>query len=448
MLPSFGNPNAQPPTPTQTPTSVQFPNRASPTFQTPRNNSSSFEDRSGWTPQFAEEYSVFHSTPGRLTSQHTTFVDVSTPGRLTGTPLGRPLSSAGDITDDIATHVHHLSPNPNAPPVDPSSQLPASIYSTAQSRFDDSSRKKVTPRKPRKRLEEAFSGQTATPPATASKGSRKLAPKLQTNNMQNDSQEGHYGSSQTPTHQANLMAFPSTSAEFFYPMSAPATAPVFTNTKPYWDTDTSMGGMGSMDLDFTTDDSGMFNTSSHRVSNSFDWGRSNQMFQDTVNMPPRQPQQKTASAASNSKRQRPLAPKISVPEPQQPTSLPPFEFNTSTASEDPFSAVTLDGAVDPGLLFSRHNSISMPSEFEDVSLPPTRPVTSHVPLEPYSHQLREASRDREELLRSRGSRDPSKGRRYDRGTVSSPVRGSARPGLQRSVSDTRGKISQGKSFLG
>ncbi|TVY43362.1 hypothetical protein LSUB1_G002506 [Lachnellula subtilissima] len=447
---SFGNPNAQPPTPTQTPTSAHFP---SPTFQTPRNNNSSFEDRSGWTPQFAEEYSVFHSTPGRLTSsQHPSFVDVDI-----GTPLNtagqrRPLSSAGDINAEIATHVHHLSPNPNLPlaPVDPSNQLPSSpgLYppSTARNRFDDSTKKKVTPRRPRKRLEEAFSGQTATPPATASKGSRKLAPKLQTNTMQNDSQEGHYGSSQTPTQQSNVMPFPSTSAEFFYPMSAPATAPVYTNTKPFWEGDTSMGGM---DMDFAADDGGMFNTSSsHKVSTSFDWGRSNQIFQETVNMPSSQrlPPQKVISTASTGKRQRALAPKISVPEQQQQqqplTSLPPFEFSTSHASEDPFSAVTLDGAVDPGLLFSRHNSVSMPSEFEDVSLPPTRPGTSHVPLEPYSHQLREASRDREELLMSRTSRDMRQSDRYERGTMSSPVKGSARPGLQRSVSDTRGKRVQ------
>jgi len=376
-------------------------------------------------------------------------VDVSTPRPSTAAAQKRPLSSAGEIAAEIATHVHHLSPNPNVPlpPVDPSNQLPSSPgpYSTTHSRFDDSAKKKVTPRKPRKRLEEAFSGQTATPPATASKGSRKLAPKLQTNTMQSEPHESHYGSSQTPTQDLGLMSFPSTSAEFFYPMSAPATAPAFTNTKPFWDPDTSMAGM---DMDFTTDDSGMFNTTSHRVSNSFDWGRSNQMFQDTVNLPASQPQQKTAAPAattttSTGKRQRPLAPKVTVPKPQLPTSLPPFEFNNSSASEDPFSAVALDGAVDPGLLFSRHNSISMPSGFEDVSLPPTRPVTSHVPLEPYSHQLREASRDREELLRSRGSRDSSRSRRYERGTVSSPVRGSARPGLQRSVSDTRGKRTQG-----
>ncbi|KAF4636431.1 hypothetical protein G7Y89_g1654 [Cudoniella acicularis] len=431
---SFGNPNAQPPTPTKTPTSAQFP---SPTFQTPRNNNSSFEDRSGWTPQFAEEYSVFNATPGRLTSaQHPSFVDVSTPRPSTSSAQKRPLSSAGDIAAELASHVHHLSPNPALPlpPVDPSNQLPSSPgpYSTTHSRFNESA-SKVTPRKPKKRLEEAFSGQTATPPATVSKGSRKLAPKLRADTMQNDSQDGQYGPSHTPTH-PNLLAFPSTSADFFnYPMSAPATAPDFNNTKPFWESDTSMGGMG---LDFTADDAGMFNTGGHKMSNSFDWGRDNQLFQDTVNIPSSQPEQNVTS-----KRQRPLAPKLSMPELNPATSLPAYDFNNSIASEDPFSAATSDGSVDPGLLFSRKNSVSLSSGFEDVTLLPARPVTSHTPLEPYQHQLREASRDREELRRSRSFRDGGKAHRYERGVVSSPVKGSARPGLHRSVSDTRGRIN-------
>ncbi|KAH8663511.1 hypothetical protein BGZ60DRAFT_529778 [Tricladium varicosporioides] len=430
---SFGTPNAQPPTPTKTPTSAQFP---SPVFQTPRNNTSSFEDRSGWTPQFAEEYSVFNSTPGRLISgQQTSFVDASTPRPPTSQK--RPLSSAGDLAAEIASHVHHLSPNPglSLPPVDPSSQLPSSPgpYSTTHNRFDDSA-KKVTPRKPKKRLEEAFSGQTATPPATRSRGSRKLAPKLSAETMQNDSQEGQYGSSQTPTHH-NLTAFPSTSADFFsYPTSAPATAPVFTNTKPFWDPDTSMGGMS---LDFNTDDAGMFNTGGHRANNSFDWGKNNQMFQETVNVPSSQPEQKI-----NSKRQRPLAPKLSMPELNPATSLPAYDFSNAIASDDPFSAVTSDGSVDPGLLFSRKNSVTLSSGFEEAPLPPTRPATSHTPLEPYQHQLREASRDREELRRSRSFRDGSKAHRYEGGTVSSPVKGSVRPGMHRSFSDSRGRRIQ------
>jgi hypothetical protein len=182
-------------------------------------------------------------------------------------------------------------------------------------------RQKITPRKPKKRLEEAFSGQTATPPASASKGSRKLAPKISTDKMQNDSQDGHYGNSQTPTHHPGGLPFPSSSSEFFYPMSAPATAPCLSNTKPFWDPDASMSGM---DLDFAADVD-IFNTSSHRISNSFDWGRNNQMFQETVNVsqPAIQPEQTTTS-----KRQRPLAPNFQR-RPQSWRHL--FHRSTSTA---------------------------------------------------------------------------------------------------------------------
>jgi hypothetical protein len=438
---SFGNnPNAQPgpPTPTQTPTSAQFP---SPTFQTPRNNSN-FENRSGWTPTFAEEYSVFNSTPGRLTSSHHNFVETSTPLPSTASAQNRRLSTTSDITAELASHVHHFSPNPGLPlpPVDPSNQLPSSPgpYSSTHNRFNDSATNKITPRKPKKRLEEAFSGQTATPPASASKGSRKLAPKISTDKMQSDSQDGHYGNSQTPTPHPNMLHFPSSSAEFFYPMSAPATAPVFTNTKPFWEPDASMSGM---DLDFAAEVD-IFSASSHKISNSFDWGRNNQMFQETVNLsqPSIQSEQSTTS-----KRQRPLAPKLPTTTAELAASLPPFDFSSTAVSDDPFSIPNIGGGVDPGLLFSRTSSFSMPSGLEESSLPPARPVTSHVELKPYQHQLRESQRDQEELRRFRGSRENSKARRVERGTVSSPIKSSSRPGLQRSISDSRSKRTQGKS---
>lgn len=368
-------------------------------------------------------------------------METSTPRPSTASAPNRRLSTTGDITAELASHVHHFSPNPSLPlpPVDPSNQLPSSPgpYSTTHNRFDDSAPTKITPRKPKKRLEEAFSGQTATPPASASKGSRKLAPKISTDKMQNDSQGGHYGNSQTPTQHPNIMPFPSSSAEFFYPMSAPAAAPVFTNTKPFWDPDASMSGM---DLDFAADVD-IFNTGSHRISNSFDWGRNNQMFQETVNVsqPSIQPEQTTTS-----KRQRPLAPKLPTTTAELAASLPPFDFNASAVSDDPFSVANIGSGVDPGLLFSRTNSVSMPSGFEKGSLPPARPVTSHIELKPYQHQLRESQRDQEEIRRSRGSRENSKARRMERGTVSSPIKASSRPGLQRSISDSRSKRTQGK----
>lgn len=438
-LSSFGNPNAQPPTPTQTPTSGQFP---SPVFQTPRNNNSSFEGRSGWSPTFAEQYSVFNSTPGRLINTQYSFAEEPTPKALVASLQIRHLSAGSDIAAEIASHVHHFSPNPSLslPPVDPSNLLPSSPdpYSTTHNRFDDSLKQKVTPRRPRKRLEEAFSGQTATPPATASKGSRKLAPKISRDKMQNDSRDSHYyGASQTPT-QSAFMSFTESSGDFCsFPMSAPATASAFAHGKPFWNADASMSGM---DMDFSTDS--MFNTNagSHKLSNSFDWGRSNQMFQDTMNVP-HQSQDRT-DQSSASKRQRPLAPKLSSTASSDiPTSIPPYSFHSMSAAEDPFGMTDTTGGVDPGLLFSRPSSQSTSSNFGDVQLPPPRPVTSQAELRPYQHQLRESRRDQEDLRRSRSSRDSSRSRRLDRGTVSSPVR-SSRPSIQRSVSE-RGRRTQG-----
>lgn len=387
---------------------------------------------------------MFNATPGRLTTNQHHFVEASTPQLANTSPLDRRPSNAEHIASELASHVHHLSPNPSfpLPPVEPSDQLPSSpgTYSSIGGRFDDSAKKKVTPRKPKKRLEEAFSGQTATPPQSASKGSRKLAPKVIPETMQNDSQNSQYGIDESPTQHHNLLQFPTSTADLFgYPMSAPATAPVFTNTKPFWDPDTSMTGLS---LDFSADTADMSNAGSHRVSNSFDWGRNNQMFQDTVNMPPSQPAPQTQQTPTQpaAKRQRPLAPKVSVPPtPEVPTTQASFDFfNTTPTWDEPFSATSV-GGVDPGLLFSRNLATTMPSEFEDVVLPATRPATSHLVREPYQHQMREAKEQQEALRRARSSRESSSSRRFERGTVSSPIKGSARPGLQRSVSESRGK---------
>lgn len=434
-LHSFGTPNAQPPTPTKTPTSAHLP---SPVFQTPRNNRSSFEDRSGWTPTFAEEYSVFNSTPGRLTSSHPSFADVNTPRIPPSSNPNRRPSNAGDIAAELATHVHHFSPNPSLPlpPVDPSSQLPSSPgpYDT---RFDDP-KKKVTPRRPKKHLEDPFTGQTATPPQTASKGTRKLAPKLSTDTMQND-QDSHFGTSQTPTHGSNMMDFPSTSADFFnYPLSAPATAPVFTNAKPFWDPDQSMDGM---DIDFNTDDANLFNTSgSHRIANSFDWGRNNQLFQEGVNNMEKSGEMKNDQLKV--KRQRPLAPKVDLSELLKNTpALPEFQFHDPSGPRVQ-NVHHFEEAVDPANLWSRASvSMSMAPQTDSISIPQSRPSTSHADLQPYFQQVRESLRDQEEYHQERMRAR----RKFERGSASSPIRGSARPGLQRSMSDSRGKRSQGKT---
>ncbi|KAG9244869.1 hypothetical protein BJ878DRAFT_48284 [Calycina marina] len=430
---SFGTPNAQPPTPTQTPTAGQF--STSPTFETPSNNTS-FESRGGWTPTFAEEYSVFHATPGRLVGDENSFLDTTTAHQLDTT--GHDTFGA-DISAEFASSTHHLSPNirANLDNSDQPSQFGPSTIASAFSRFDDSVKNKVTPRRPRKRLEESFSGQTATPPQSATKGSRKLAPKISVSTtMQNkDHDNGLYGMSATPTHNSGFSAFPSTSTDLYdFPMSAPATAPVFSDSKPFWDPDASLN---AMDLDFGAHELSMFNTG-HRISNSLGWGRSNQMIQE-VNIPAPAPTPSAPSTRQPAKRQRTLAPKAAVPAQVQ-KSLPPLQYNSTTATaSDPFN-----GLIDPGLVYSRSNSINVPTEHDDVSLPAPRPATSRLVRKPYQHQQRESRRDQEEICRSRSTRERSSGTNFRRETVSSPVKGSARPGLSRSMSDGKLKRSQSR----
>ena len=232
--------------------------------------------------------------------------------------------------------------------------------------------------------------------------------------MQNDSQDSQYGISSIPTQNVDFASFPFTSADMFgFPLSAPATAPVFTNTKSFWDPNSNMG---ALDLDFTTDDAEVFGTGSHRMTKSFNWGRNNEIFQKNVNISP------ARDILQPDKRQRPLASKVPRVNVDLPTSLPSFEFtnnNTAPAYNDPFSAVSLDGSVDPSLLFSRNNSSTISQTFKEVPLPATRPATSHVMREPYQHQSRESRRDQEDLLRSRSFRESSAARRGDRTTVSS-----------------------------
>ncbi|KAH8654814.1 hypothetical protein BGZ61DRAFT_510927 [Ilyonectria robusta] len=106
---SFADLNPRPPTPKQTPTSAVFP---SPVFETSELNQRSFTDAGGWTPRFAEDYSVFNSTPGTFRSSQGPFRLLSTEG----------------LAAEIATHVNHFSPNPSLPlpPVDPSRRLASS----------------------------------------------------------------------------------------------------------------------------------------------------------------------------------------------------------------------------------------------------------------------------------------------------------------------------------
>jgi hypothetical protein len=226
---SFGDPNAQPPTPRQTPTSATFP---SPAFATPQQQQGEFGEPGSWTPHFAEDYSVFNSTPGNLKGGQPQFTGFTpfTPTSQTGVGHKRQLSS-----DSTSTEVPHqtgqYSPN-----------FPASYQQLA------------TPA-----LKASGPTQTATPPPTSHKEGRKLAPKLK---MQQDGQE--YPQPDFGGVQPNdLTGFLGSPGDLFsYPMSAPVTGP----ENNFWDP-ASLDI--PMDMDFSA--ANMFDPASnpmqHNVSN-------------------------------------------------------------------------------------------------------------------------------------------------------------------------------------
>lgn len=443
--PSFGDPNARPPTPQRTPTTAF----TSTLPQTPKRASSHFDEASGWTPRFAEEYSVFNSTPGNLRRNsgapfNFDFAPLSPVPPSTGKK--RALSAEG-VSVETVTHANRFTADPtNLAPVDPARRLPSSPDLLTLSHKDPGADSRATPRasqahsqqqqqqgqrsakKPRK---ETASGaaieeppappqtQTATPPPS-SRGGRKLAPRLQTENMHSQSfgQSG-YASAAPPQQPHINTTFVTGNPEdvFGYPMG-PATAPPMTGHRQFWGMDMDTSGM-SIDVDLSAAGAGLFETTSaqnqHRPLNSIDWGRANQIFQQPGMVtqqeqqqhqqpppqqpPPQQQQQQQQqhqvqmqvqgqdiqrNQPTPTRRERPLAPKaanMSTPELGRTTPNQNFSFNPFQMSmDDPFS--TSPGGVDPGVLFSQPvTSASVDASRMSLSIPmnnttPQRPVSS------------------------------------------------------------------------
>ncbi|KAI0007812.1 hypothetical protein F4779DRAFT_628876 [Xylariaceae sp. FL0662B] len=418
---SFGDPNAQPPTPKQTPTSAGFPSSV---FETPKNNRASFEDSSGWTPRFAEEYSVFNSTPGNLRGSQGPFVDFSVSSPYQPSSQHKRPLSAESIAAEIATHATHFSSDATLPlpPVDPSRRLPSSPgplltgESPTEVDFQAGSHNLSAKKVRRGTLLEA-AAQTATPPPSTHKGKRRLAPKLQTDTMQNEGFEQEFVAG-TPQQQPHLQHYAAAQTDMFgYPMSAPATAPGFGESRSFWDSD-----MTGMEMDFSGANANMFQTHNHRPMNSLDWGKSNEIFQETGVVPP-QNQENNPPA----KKERPLAPK--PPTTNMDTSVVDSSmFSTSYVApvEDPFALMSQGGGVDPGLLFTRPPSSSMePATFDPMAQPPL--LQSFSQPEPLVLPVKQPKRG------------AVRRKKTDRLSASSPIKPSGRGGLSRSFSENKGR---------
>ncbi|KAK5664136.1 hypothetical protein OQA88_351 [Cercophora sp. LCS_1] len=343
---SFGDhPNAQPPTPKQTPTSAIFP---SPVFETPKHNQSGrFDDSSGWTPRFAEEYSVFNATPGNLRASQATFPDFASSTPFVGSHKRQ--LSAESIAAEVASHVNHFSPNP-LPPVEPSKQLKSSAgllatpgldrRSSAHSDKEPGTAGPSVKKVRRGTAGQDSQGQTATPPPSAHKGERKLAPKLDCNEMQNDQ-----GFGQPDFQQPGMGTYVTAQGDMFsYPLSAPATG------QGFWD--------NGMDIDFGVNGSNPFHApnSAAQPLSPADWARANQqLLQQTGGMG----QDHQVGNGEHAMVSQPSMQALGTSAAEQSvfaTSFPP-------PMEDPFGIVNNGGGVNPGLLFSRPPSSSMDMSF-------------------------------------------------------------------------------------
>ncbi|POR38735.1 PHD finger protein 20-like protein 1 [Tolypocladium paradoxum] len=432
----FGDPEAQPFTAKQTPPSAAFP---SPVFETPKQYQGSFAETGGLTPRFAEEYSVFNSTPGNLGGTHGPFADFAPATPASSSRGHKRLLSAEGLAVEIAAHVNHFSPNPNLPlpPVDPSRRLPSSPDpSTIPKAFSAESDIPLSPTLARRRSSKKARGGTITrqpepsqvisPPPTARKGEQKLAPKL---NMQNDQtfDQPDFSDLTQQDMTAALMGNPGNI--FGYPMSAPAAAPA-----QFWDTSMSM----SMDLDFNVAGPHVFQPptpSSHRHTGSFDWNADIQLFQDS-NIPPPSSNQENVQPV---RRERALAPKPPVSEAAATgTSGSAVHATHPTALDDPFRMILPGDGVDPGLLFSRPQTSAMDSDFNAMAQSGSVEAA-----------IADSGRSQSggHVRKSNSVRGAKNGKLPDRAIASSPIKSSARPGLGRSYSDNRGKRGLGRGSL-
>lgn len=406
---SFGDPNARPPTPQETPTA----GFSSPLLQTPKQTTggSHFDDTSGWTPRFAEEYSVFNSTPGNLrgTASGADFNNLFAPLSPVPQPVGKKRSHSTEATAfDTATHANQVSASPATPatftpaPRLPSSPEPlplpqkdvvvaeSSDATRRASRAQAQQGQQRSSKKPRTasassaadkspfltqtqtQTQNQTQTQTATPPPS-SKGGRKLAPKPLASSMQNQSFPQPDFSSAPPQQPQLNTAFVTGNPDdvFGYPMG-PATAPPIAGHRPFWGFDLDTSGM-AIDVDLSAAGADLFQSpvqnQVHRQMNSVDWSRANNMFQQPGTVaqanqqtqqqeqtrPSPQQQNQTLGQNQSARRTRPLAPKManmSTPNMQVPSQDFNFgQYQMPMNTNNPFNASP--GGVDPGILFSQ-----------------------------------------------------------------------------------------------
>jgi hypothetical protein len=233
------------------------------------------------------------------------------------------------------------------------------------------------------------------------------------------------------------------------PMSAPGTGQPYGNQRPFWEEDPNMAGMdldysGNVGADIFQQQGAMQNG----TMETLEWARGNQMFQQPDVMPQQNQENMDGQVPSNGASKAVMPPVTSGSDDQS-----MYVGNYSTQMDNPFGIMGNVGAVDPGLLFSRPPSSSLTSEaISQAAL--TGPSASAPPVQaqqlapPHLPQSRTATAQRGELRRSMSSKELGPGAgRAERSLATSPTKSSARPGLSRSFSESRGKKPVARTSL-
>ncbi|KAK4123739.1 hypothetical protein N657DRAFT_572854, partial [Parathielavia appendiculata] len=444
---SFGDSTAQPPTPKRTPISTVLP---SPGFETPTHSQGRFDELSGWTPRFAEEYSVFNATPGNLRGSRTPFPDFGPATPCLGSANQKRSLSTDGIGLGVAVHGNELSPNPSLPlpSVEPSTILRSSPALLRTATFDDSgaaghlagSVERSAKKYRRSTVVAQPQGQTATPPPSARKGERKLAPKGDTSAMQNEQDYGQQAHFMASAQQQGMGGFMTPQGDVFgYPLSAPAAAPTYGAQRPFWDSDPSLAGM---DIDFTPHGDGMQPATQHHGPELVDWARTNQLLPDQSGMtgPPPSSVDNGTSLVS----QPPMSMLVT-------SSVDHSLFAASYPNpvDDPFGISDASGVVNPGVLFSRPQSANLHTvsfNNQAIARPTTNTVVSQDSRVDSGGASVSKTSGRAELRRSASAKDATP-RKPDWASASSLVKEAGRPGLSRSFSENRGKKTVGRPSL-
>ncbi|KAI9751553.1 MAG: hypothetical protein M1835_001199, partial [Candelina submexicana] len=440
----------QPLTPTATPSSATAPSFG--LFETPKTEPNIFDPPGLWSS----------TTPQNSTPQHRIpqYLAVSTPSQrpTSSSSQVKTYSGSGAIDAELASHVHHLSPNPSLslPPVESSRQLTSSpIPSPTNGSGGDSTIKSVhSEAKYERQRQHKQSDKSAismqTPPPTATSAAKRKAKQEQVVNLVKASAAGSktvassfkqmrsgkinrmpFGDGQKPFH--NLQFSPDVFDS--HPLSGPATAPAYPQHRLFWDPNANMATM-DLGLDPNTSTIG---THPHQQGSGLDWAHSAvQMQKDQAGLSSTTMFHFEANARGgleHSQTSNFNETTFSIP-PQPARS---FSIAASRPQEIAAATIPLSGAVDPNVLTSFAG---------DPSHTDMAPPTSKVPKKsisvgegsriPYQHQQQESRREKE-LERARKSRK-QKVDRLQRSLNASNLESAEslnkRPSVKRKATDT------------